>query len=120
MTTKCFIGVDIGGSHIGFGIVNDFCEIILMRHVGIDKSLIPATAVAMITETVRSMLSEIIADHACNFEVCGIGIGIPGLHMHVFLLLWHWYYTLICCRPIKGWNTLGSCQSAQLCERSAG
>lgn len=68
------IGVDIGGSHIGAGIVDDFGNILIKADKDINKSYRPEE----IVEEVIFLLNLIYKDFKISIQdIESIGIGVP-------------------------------------------
>lgn len=69
------IGIDVGGTGITAGLVNDECRIMARKSIATDRGM---TAVAL-TETLLSLSRELVAENGVpSVNVRNIGIGVPG------------------------------------------
>ncbi len=69
-----FVGVDIGGSHIGVGIVDKKGRVLLSQEVAVDNAtLTPDYAVKIIAQTAYTMNSQLP-----NARIVCVGVGCPG------------------------------------------
>ena len=65
------IGIDIGGSHVGIGLVDDESEIILKKEMFIkDKT--------NIRNRIEEFISETVIQLGLEYNIESIGIAIPG------------------------------------------
>lgn len=70
MTTNAFAGVDIGGSHIGFGVINLSTNLVVAYHEeALDATKTPEEIVDKICDYFKCQV---------NFNILAIGIGCPG------------------------------------------
>ncbi len=69
---NCYIGIDLGGTYIKYGLMSEDGEII-------EKGKVSTPAGCGYMETVESIASAVrgIAEHGAS--VCGLGIGAPGV-----------------------------------------
>lgn len=73
---KYYIGIDLGGTYIKGGIVNDIGEILVSDKVPTEREKGAESVAANISSLVKDLLSQSgVADSAVD----GIGIGIPGM-----------------------------------------
>jgi glucokinase len=70
--TRLYAGVDIGGSHIGIGLLDNDANILDFRSVDIDKAATPTGVVELVFDACNDMLDNITGD------IVSIGIGCPG------------------------------------------
>lgn len=77
MTSHLFIGVDIGGSHIGFGVVDcSTGKLLQSLYTPINGDII--TPYELLTTIVDHLNSLLYIQNILYSEVLGIGIGCPG------------------------------------------
>ena len=69
---KCIIGTDIGGTNIKFVTVSQTKNILSEYTIPTPKPSTPESVIKAITTTISSILPD-------SAELCGIGIGVPGL-----------------------------------------
>jgi glucokinase len=74
---QVFVGVDIGGSHIGIGLVKKDGCILLSTEVAITSHITPAEVVDIIVSRTKAMIDELYGDNRF-YKVTGVGIGCPG------------------------------------------
>ena len=77
MTEKVFVGIDIGGSHIGLGVVRSSGELLLDSEVPVGGDITPEEAVSIIATRVNAMIKELDEENN-TYKVTAIGIGCPG------------------------------------------
>ena len=70
------VGIDIGGSHIGIGIINDNGEILVKHEKDINKSYEPNEIVEEIISLLNLVCTKIDIDIE---QIEKIGIGVPGI-----------------------------------------
>lgn len=74
---EIYVGVDIGGSHIGVGIVTSTGELLDSRDSKVNNlDLSPEHAVEIIARHAKDMVSILNATSPCR--IGGVGIGCPG------------------------------------------
>ncbi len=73
---KYYLGIDLGGTFIKGGIVNDDGEIVLSKKVPTESEKGENKVVENIAELVNSLLSE---TGLSKNDVVGIGMGVPGM-----------------------------------------
>lgn len=72
-----FVGVDIGGSHIGIGIVDSNGKILDSREVPVDNNaLTPEHAVKIIADNATAMVLSLSKSQSCR--IVSAGVGCPG------------------------------------------
>jgi glucokinase len=76
MKPKFYIGIDIGGTKISAGLVNDKGRIILRQKISTPHAASPSKTIRVIRKIIEQTLAESGLHHK---DICGIGIGIPGL-----------------------------------------
>ena len=69
---NCYIGIDLGGTYIKYGLVNETGEIIEKGKVSTPAGCGYAETAEVIASAVRGL-----AKHGAS--VCGLGIGAPGV-----------------------------------------
>jgi glucokinase len=69
---RLYCGIDIGGSHIGIGLLDNSCAILGERSVDIDKHVTPDQVVELIFNACNELLDTVTGD------IVSIGIGCPG------------------------------------------
>ncbi len=74
-TNKAFLGVDIGGTNVKIGIINDEGEILANQTIPTNVHREPETVIADIAKTAAQVRSEVEAQ---DVEVVSLGVGVPG------------------------------------------
>ena len=67
-----YIGIDLGGTYIKYGLMSEVGEII-------DKGKVPTPAGCCYEETVEAIASAVRGLAKPGASVCGLGIGAPGV-----------------------------------------
>lgn len=71
-----YIGIDLGGTNIAAGIMDQFGKILLKKSIPTRKERFPEDIVKDIIKLVESLIEESFSSKA---DILGIGIGIPGV-----------------------------------------
>ena len=76
MSMSIYLGVDIGGSHIGIGIVDNKSHVIAKDSIEFDRNVSPIAAVDLIFNGATRLLRNM---NGAKLE--SIGIGCPGMYI---------------------------------------
>ena len=71
-----YIGIDLGGTNIAAGIVNEFGKVLLKKSISTRKERFPEEIVKDIIKIVESLIEE---SFFSKVDILGLGIGIPGV-----------------------------------------
>lgn len=78
---QVFVGIDVGGSHIGVCLVNNKCEMMCSHEFDISRDIVPEDAVRQICLSISALITETRAANSnANVVVSAIGLGIPGIN----------------------------------------
>lgn len=83
---RVYLGIDIGGSHIGIGIVGE--SGILLKNIDVisDNSLTPTNAVKIIYEKTKELIKLQQNESKIKIKIGGVGVGCPGQSKNGYII----------------------------------
>jgi glucokinase len=83
---RVFLGVDIGGSHIGIGIVGESGNLLKNIDAITDNSLTPTNAIKIIYDKTKELIKLQQNESKITIKIGGIGIGCPGQSKNGYII----------------------------------
>ena len=75
---RVYLGIDIGGSHIGIGIVGESGNLLKCTDTKTDNSLTPTNAIKIIHYNANELIKLQQNESKIKIKIGGVGIGCPG------------------------------------------